>query len=87
MHKQIFKYPLQLGFNDIGMPSDCDPLCAQMQNGQLVIWVECEPGEPLIPYGVLVVGTGQVFDREIYGNDLCYLSTVQDGEFVWHVYA
>jgi hypothetical protein len=85
-NKKIFKYPLQVGLNELAMPSNCIPLSAQMQNGFLVMWAECGVDEPLISFEVLVIGTGQPFDREMHGKDFSYLSTVQNDGFVWHVY-
>lgn len=81
-YRQIFKYPLVIGNQNIRIHADHKPLCVQMQNDQLCLWAEVDPEQALAWKHVLIVGTGHPFHPQ--GFD--YVGTVQDGPFVWHCY-
>ena len=81
--KTIHKYPLSLQREQkIDTPFDWRFLTVQMQNGVITIWAEVIPDGKTIARPVYIVGTGH--DVPKFGS---YRGTVQDGSFVWHVYA
>ncbi len=80
--RQIFKYPLVIGNQNISIPAVHKPLCIQMQNGMPCLWAEVDPSEAAVWKHVLIVGTGHPFHPEGFS----YVGTVQDGPYVWHCY-
>lgn len=79
----IWKFPLSpLRANVIQAPGVFRPIAAQMQDDQLTLWAIVQPGLPLYPRHIHVVGTGHHFDAQ----DLLHIDTVQDGGMVWHVF-
>lgn len=83
--RTIYKYPLLLTDSQIlHLPSSAKPLSAQLQGDQLCLWAEVEdewnPGKEVV---ISIVGTG----HPIPPGAVNYLGTVQQGPFVWHVYA
>lgn len=83
---KIYKYELKLGDNIVTAP-DGDILCAQIQDDKIVVWIhfdeECET--KLIKMHFSVVGTGHPIVK-LRSSRIKYISTVQQGEFVWHVF-
>lgn len=84
MTRVIWKFRLALtDRQDVVMPTGAIPLCAQMQHGAITVWASVDPRSELEPRRFVIVGTGNEgppFDG------LTYLSTVQDRQFVWHVF-
>lgn len=83
--KVIYKYVLSLdqgGVQELDLPVDYEILSVQNQNGEIAMWVSLTPGWPVTSVRFHIIGTGHHFDP--FG--LKYLSTVQVGMFVWHVY-
>lgn len=88
--KTIFKYPLNVGHNDVRMPATAQVLCVQAQRNVITLWAEVpvangqgyEPENETRTF--VVYGTG----RPIPNNPGRYIGTVQQlaGELVWHVY-
>ena len=80
----IFKYSLHPGRGqNFRLPEGAKPLTAQMQSGELCIWVQFEDARPLDELHTFdVYGTGHIL-RDDPGT---YIATVQDGPFVWHIY-
>jgi len=84
----------------IEMAADAKTLCVQMQNGIATLWAEVPhnlrsalngndgtlnwEGKP--PYlrmkTFYIYATGQEFDR----SSVSYITTIQDANFVWHIY-
>lgn len=83
--RTIWKYELGLA-STIEIPGEPDFLDVQMQvteNGRhLCAWFEVDPTAKPRPYKFHVIGTGHKFEKD----NLVYLASVQNGEFVWHVY-
>jgi len=82
----IHKFPLKVQDEQIiTIPSklDCTMLDVQAQrNGDLMLWVELEPGAPTYNVTILMFGTG----LPVSDVDKVYIATVQADFHVWHVY-
>lgn len=83
--RTIYKYALLLtGSQTLLLPSSAKPLSVQLQGEQLCLWAEVgdewNPGKEVV---ISIVGTG----HPIPPGAVNYLGTVQQGQFVWHVYA
>jgi hypothetical protein len=81
--KQIFKFRVTLGRNEIMMPKGFTVLTAQMKDGQIRIWALCDPDMEKKSVEIYVTGTGINIDTDYYS---IYVGTVQDGPYVWHVF-
>jgi len=80
---RIFKYPINIGKTDIGLPVGSYVLSVQMQNGQPCVWVMLDPDDENKTVATFeVVGTGHDIDR----TDKGFVGTFQDGAFVWHLF-
>lgn len=85
--KTIWKFELEITDEQyIKAPLNMTPLSAQIQNGQLVLWGIVDPKGYVGNHRVLIVGTGNPLPDMIIEGMSKYLSTVQDGAFVWHVF-
>lgn len=84
---RIYKYPLELvPFQRLNVPVPFKPLAVQVQNQQITLWAETPGGEPTRGASVVIVGTGHDVKAEaLAGKE--YVDTVQNGGYVWHVYA
>lgn len=79
----IYKYPLQLTDTQvIMMPRRAEILDVQVQKGQIQLWAMVDVEEPLTPRTFHIIGTGNKFTKK--GRR--YISTIQDGAFVWHIF-
>ncbi len=78
--KVIFKYLVQHGTNQLQLPLESKIAHFDMQNGQMVVWVELDEHEPSVVHSFTVVGTGQLYD-----SWKKHLATCIDGPFVWHL--
>lgn len=63
------------------LPKGAKILTAQVQNGTIVLWSEVDLDRETEPRPIEIVGTGTVVPKKSV-----YISTVQDGPFVWHLY-
>jgi hypothetical protein len=83
--RTVWKYNIAIqDIQTIGIPSDPQPLCVQMQGAGLCVWFEVDTDRPLVRFRIGVVGTGNPLPEE-WGWPY-YIGTVQDGPLVWHVY-
>jgi hypothetical protein len=81
---QIWKFNIGLGEQNIRMPLGAKILTAQFQGEFLCVWAMCNPGQKEYETRCFrIVGTGANIDATI---PLKYISTVQNGMFVWHVF-
>lgn len=80
--RQIWKFALATTSSLIRIPKTWRAISAQMQDGTLTMWAIVDPDAPKTQVNVKVVGTGWPENLEGWQ----FLSTVQDGEFVWHVF-
>lgn len=85
--KTIYKYPVSGQTIRVArMPFEAKVLTCQLQGGNLSLWAEVDDDVPAnTDTYVLVVGTGMGFPC-VDMDDYRYLSTVQDGPLVWHIY-
>lgn len=79
---KIYKYKLDLQDTQIINAPIVKPLCAQKQGDELVLWAEVDTTKDNEIYQVTIVGTG----HSVPTGAGEYLSTVQDGYYIWHVY-
>ena len=68
----------------VKMPEKSEIMDIQMQNGKPVMWALVNPESKNIEVKINMYGTGWE-TRENTSKDE-YLSTVQDGKFVWHFF-
>lgn len=79
----IWKFRLKLhSHQTIPVPSGAKPLCVQIQGGSVCIWLEVVPDNPICERIVRVCGTGIPMNTA----HSQYVGTVQQNDFVWHVY-
>lgn len=65
------------------MPNGARVLTAQMQRDEPCIWAEVNQEARHVPRHFRVVGTGNPIPA---GVALTYVTTFQQGQFVWHLY-
>ena len=83
--KTIWKYEIRAmpSFQELMVPKGSEFLSAQMQNDLLCLWFKVD--SLMIEHeckSFVIFGTGQKFDD----TGLNFLSTVQDGRYVWHLF-
>lgn len=84
--KTIYKYPLaNITRQVIIMPGPCGALTVQTQNGLPFIWVLVDTEKDDEEVTILTFGTGIEW-RERKGYINKYVSTYQDGSYVWHIF-
>ena len=89
MDFKIYKYQIDrpenaFGSWDVRLPVGCEILSCKVQGAFICLWVEFVP--PIEEFETrifLVVATGKVFTKT---PELEYIATVQQSNFVWHVY-
>ncbi len=80
---RIYKYGLEAKLlQTVELPIGSQILSIQMQFGRPTIWAMHEQNENKATVEVRLVATGEEFDIENWR----YIETVQDGEFVWHIF-
>ena len=75
--KTIYKYPT----GTVNMHQGAVVLAGQSRNSKFYIWAEVDTTLPLTERHFVVYGTGW----EISDNSR-YITTIIDGECIWHVY-
>jgi len=89
MANTVWKFPLnQEDTQTVDIPLPAQILCVQMQNGKACIWALCDPKRPLQRKTIRIYGTGyplRVIEYRGMRTDR-YISTFQNGPFVWHVF-
>lgn len=85
---RMFKYPLfdtqQAAFTDtveFRMPPSLGVQHVGMQNGVVTLWCLADVNAQRVTRHFHLAGTGQITPPEP-----CYLGTVFDRQFVWHVF-
>jgi hypothetical protein len=82
---RIWKFPLAItGEQMITMPKGTAILSVQMQGNQLSLWALVNERYDDSPCRVHIVGTGHPADHVLA---MPFVGTVQDGPYVWHVFA
>ncbi len=79
IHKQLLTLQEQISFM---ATEGIVPLDVQIQNGHLCLWYETETEFAYTQYIIHIVGTGRVIPK----SGLQYIATVQQDDFVWHLY-
>lgn len=85
MKKTIWKF--QFVIDDefiIEMPFKAEILTAQNQYGLNCLWAIVQPENGRETRKFRVYGTGHPFNHD--GVNLKYISTIQDGPLVWHIF-
>ena len=78
---RIYKFELELKDQQkLLVPDGAKALTAQLQHGKIMLWCEVDDAREPAGYTVDIRGTGHET------STLAYLSTVQQGPFVWHVF-
>lgn len=84
---RIFKHELKGAVTDIELPEDFSVLSAQMQKDKLMLWIRTDvenSDDRTEKKRFYVIPTGQAFPED--AEDLTYISTVIDGDYVWHIW-
>ena len=82
--ERTFKYVLDFTHEQaISMPAGAEVLCVQMQGGNPCIWAVVDERMPLQERKFYIHGTGHPIAGLAVKR---YIGTVQDGQYVWHVY-
>lgn len=85
MSLTVWKFPLALdakGRAEVKMPAPAAIIDTAFDaDGNLCVWAEVRPSEPLVTRRLAVVGTG----HDIPDNG-AHVGSVIDGMFVWHIY-
>lgn len=85
--QQIWKFPLKItGEQVITVPIGFSPLSCQFQNNELYVWGIVMVSEIRIPITIHIYGTGHIIPQLYPSKSRSYISTVQDGAFVWHIF-
>jgi len=82
--KVIHKFPLKLtDSQQIKMPERAEILSVQMQGGVPCIWAQVDTDYDLETRLFYIYGTGHRMDDFAV---MKFIGTVQEGQFVWHVF-
>ena len=83
--KTIYKYPLIPPVEArLRMHEGATPLAVQMQNGEPFLWAVVDTDAPIgEPRRFRTYGTG---DALAEGEERVYIGTIQEGQFVWHIF-
>lgn len=80
----IYKYPLEIvDIQTFEVPGRCQYLTAQYQSETLFIWIAVYPGEKSV-VSIRIVGNDYPFPA---ADNCDYIATVQEEQFVWHIFA
>jgi hypothetical protein len=79
----VYKYHLEVRREShVWMPVRATPLSVQIQNGRLTLWAVVDPKSVLSDHAFYIINTG----GEMTGREKRFISTVEAGEFVWHIF-
>jgi hypothetical protein len=87
---RILKFPIEIckSQNIRAANAQLTPMCVQMQGDQPTLWAMAhemsDANANWLPLELAIVGTGHAAEHLAR---LHYISTVQQGGFVWHVFA
>lgn len=81
--KKIYKYTLELdNVQKVPLPKDAQILSAQLQHGCLTMWALVSPNNEPEDRTIQIFGTG----HDVPVLPLYFIDTVQEGNFVWHIF-
>lgn len=75
--KTVYKYPMGITL----IPKGAIIRKAGIQNGEIFLWAEVDTDAPKVHRHIYAFGTGHLIPE-----NACFIDTVFDGAFVWHVY-
>ena len=79
--QKIFKYVLtNRHTTEVSLPKDSVVLHAALKGVEICLWARVDTDKPAEKRYFSVVGTGWDIDE-----NMCYIGTVHEGSFVWHV--
>jgi hypothetical protein len=82
--KRVYKYTLALtDVQLVKLPIGSRILSCQMQLGILTMWALVSPGNDTEDVPIYIFGTGHDMPPNI---DFRFIDTVQEGNFVWHIF-
>ena len=88
--RTIWKYDIKVIDKEIiiSLPEDTNILHVGCQyKNYVTFWAEVAPGRSMTSREFRIFGTGQPLPQSnIAGEEWVHQGTVQDGEFVWHLY-
>lgn len=86
MSKEVWKFGLSVGHQEIEMPADSELLSVQVQNGLPCLWAVVDPSAPKAMVRFRVHGTGHPLEEDI--DEWIWLGTFQmhGGGLVFHVF-
>lgn len=80
----IHKYGLHFGVG-VEMPKDAKILSVQWQDGHVYAWAQVDTEKPVeLRYFTVVATGGTILSNDV--KFMNYLSTLQEGRFVWHIF-
>jgi hypothetical protein len=82
--KTIHKYPISNGVFELKIPAGAKILDAFVQDGEPFLWAEVETFNQLQTERFMTLGTGHPFPSSV--RSYTYISTFQDGPYIWHLY-
>lgn len=86
MNSRIYKYPLEMKDKQVLMlPPGCRILSVINQGGNMVLYALVDIENYKYAVNIYIVGTGNPVPPEI--DEAAFVATVQQGQFVWHVFA
>lgn len=83
--KAVWKFEIQLGLNEVRMPSEAQILCVAKQANAFVLYALVDPIFLEVERRVQVVPTGAEFDAE--GGVYVGLISLLNGVLMFHVFA
>ncbi|AUR82382.1 hypothetical protein NVP1023O_73 [Vibrio phage 1.023.O._10N.222.51.B4] len=87
MSKSVWKFPLKVADEQyIDVPVGAEPLKAEMQNGELCLWMLVQPSSNKVTKKVHVHGTGHNVDDALTLGDYVDSFMMHDGALVFHVF-
>lgn len=87
MSKSVWKFPLKVADEQIiEVPSGAEPLKAEMQNGELCLWMLVDTDVSFCRKKVHIHGTGHKVDDTIDRSDYVDSFMMHDGALVFHVF-
>lgn len=82
IHEQTFELRDVI---ELHLPTGCEILDLQDQRGQMCIWYISNVDAPVQRVLIKCVGTGNMVPNN-YLDGTAFMSTVQQGPFVWHFF-
>ena len=87
MTQQVWKFPLRVEDEQIiEVPVGAEPLKAEMQNGELCLWMLVQPSSNKVSKKVHVHGTGHYVSNSVTSSDYVDSFMMHGGALVFHVF-